>query len=199
MRPAMTIFLILLPYGAFGLLMLVTSATASLFSAAAICAAVILSDVARGRSVKVLGAGSAMIFAAVGGYVALIDPGMNSSAVKFAVDTGIFLISLMSIVIRRPFTLQYAIEAVDAETAGMTGFIRANYVITWAWTGAALLMMVGNIALIYAPNLPLWSGLLVAFAARNSAIYFTKWYPQYRKARYRKANCAVPAALHGVA
>jgi hypothetical protein len=45
-------------------------------------------------------------------------------------------------------------------------------------------MMVGNITLIYVPSLPLWSGLLIAFAARYSAIYFTKWYPQYRKAKY---------------
>ena len=26
--------------------------------------------------------------------------------------------------------------------------------------------------------------LLIAFAARNSAVYFTKWYPEYRKAKY---------------
>ena len=24
----------------------------------------------------------------------------------------------------------------------------------------------------------------IAFAARNSAVYFTRWYPQYRKAKY---------------
>jgi hypothetical protein len=193
----MTIFLILAPYGAFAFLMLVTSAAVSLFAAAAICLAVIASDVARGRSVKILGAGSVMIFVVVGGYVTLIDPEMNDAAVKLAVDTGVFLISLMSIVIRRPFTLQYAIEMVDAETAAMPGFIRANYIISWAWTGAALLMMAGNIAMIYVPNLPFWSGLLVVFAARNSAVYFTKWYPQYRKAKSRKAHAPPPAALRG--
>jgi hypothetical protein len=73
---------------------------------------------------------------------------------------------------------------VDAETAKIPGFITANYLITLAWTGASLLMMIGNIAMIYVPNLPLWSGLLIAFAARNSAMYFTKWYPGYRKAKY---------------
>ena len=103
---------------------------------------------------------------------------------KFSVDTGIFLVSLLSIVIRHPFTLQYALEVVDAETAKVPGFMRANYIITWAWTAAALLMMIGNIAMIYVPDLPLWSGLLIAFAARNSAVYFTKWYPEYRKAKY---------------
>jgi hypothetical protein len=180
----MTIFLILAPYGAFAFLMLVTSAAISLFSAVAICLAVIAFDVVRGRSVKILGAGSVIVFAAVGGYVALVDNGLSVSAVKFAVDTGIFLVSLLSIVIRHPFTLQYAREAVDAETAQLPGFLHANYLITWAWTAAALLMMLGNIALLYVPGLPLWSGLLIAFAARNSAVCFTKWYPQYHKAKY---------------
>ncbi|MEP6836566.1 MAG: hypothetical protein ABJA75_00825 [Bradyrhizobium sp.] len=180
----MTIFLILAPYGAYATLMLLTSAAVSLFVAAAICLAVIAFDMARGRSIKILGAGSVMVFSAVGGYVALLDSSLSNSAVKFAVDAGIFLVSLSSIMIRFPFTLQYAREAVDAETAKLPGFLRANYIITWAWTGAALLMMVGNIALIYVPGLPLWSSLLVAFAARNGAVYFTKWYPEYRRVKY---------------
>ena len=62
------------------------------------------------------------------------------------------LISLLSIALRLPFTLQYAREAVDAETAKLPGFLRANYIITWAWTGAALLMMIGNIAMLYVPE-----------------------------------------------
>lgn len=180
----MTIFLILAPYGAFAFLMLLTSAAVSLFTGAAICLAVIAFDVVRGRSLKILGAGSVVVFSAVGGYVTLIDPHLGVSGVKFAVDTGIFLVTLGSIVIGKPFTLQYAREVVDAETLSVPGFMRANYIITWAWTASMLLMMIGNVALIYVPGLPLWSGLLIAFAARNSAVYFTKWYPEYRKAKY---------------
>ena len=180
----MTIFLILAPYGAYAALMLVTSAAISLFAAAVICMAVIAFDIARGRSIKILGVGSVIVFGAVGGYLTLVDPTLSTSAVKFAVDVGIFLVSLGSIVMRAPFTLQYAREVVDAETAKLPGFLRANYIISWAWTGAALLMMIGNIALIYVPGLPLWSSLLIAFAARNSAVYFTKWYPEYRRVKY---------------
>jgi len=182
----MTIFLILAPYGAFALLMLVTSAAASLFAGAAICLAVIAFDHARGRSLKILGAGSVVVFSAVGGYVTLIDHELSISGVKFAVDTGIFLVTLTSIVIGKPFTLQYAREVVDAETTKYPGFMKANYIITGAWTASMLLMMAGNVALIYVPGLPLWSGLLIAFAARNSAVYFTRWYPEYRKAKYGK-------------
>src|SRR6266481_4632053 len=146
----MTIFLILAPYGAFTLLMLVTSATVSLF-------------------------------AALGFYLTLVDPGLSNSAVKLAVDAGVLAISLTSMAIRRPFTRQYALEVVDAETAKLPDFMKANYIITGAWTGAFLLMMIASVLMIYVPGLPLWSGLVIAFAARNSAAYFTKWYPQYRR------------------
>ena len=131
-------------------------------------------------------AGSVVVFTLVGSYVALVDPDLSVSAAKFAVDTGIFLVTLGSIVMGKPFTLQYAREVVDAETLKVPGFIKANYIITSAWTLSMLLMMAGNVALIYVPGLPLWSGLLIAFAARNSAVYFTKWYPEYRKAKYGK-------------
>ena len=181
----MTIFLILAPYGTFALLMMVTSAAVSLFATAAICLATIAVEcIVRGRSVKILPAGAVVTFATVGSYVLLADPGMSASVVKFSVDTGMLLVILASIAIRRPFTLQYATEEVDAETAKLPGFIRANYIISWVWAASMVAMMIGNVALIYVPGLPIWSSLLVAFAARNSAIYFTKWYPEHRKAKY---------------
>ena len=193
----MTIFLILAPYAAFALLMLATSAALSLFASATICLAVIGFDMVRGRSIKILGAGSVIVFTAVGLYVALVEPDISHSAVKLAVDIGIFLIALASILIRRPFTLQYARETVDDGIAQLPAFIRANYIITWAWTGSMLLMMIGNVATIYVPGLPLWSSLLIAFAARNSAVYFTKWYPEYTKAKYATPP-ASPNALSGI-
>jgi hypothetical protein len=188
----MTVFLILAPYAAFSLLMLATSAAVSLFAAAALCLMVISHDIARGRSIKILGAGSMVLFAALGAYLTLIDSSLSSSAVKLTVDAGVFTISLTSIAFRFPFTLQYALEMVDPETAKLPGFTRANYVITSAWTGAFLLMMIANGLMICVPGLPLWSGLVIAFAARNSAAYFTKWYPAYRRAKY-----APPAAPAG--
>jgi hypothetical protein len=184
----MTIFLILAPFGAFAVLMLVTSAPIALFASAAICLAVIGFDVLKGRSIKMLVAGCVVLFTGLGAYVTLIDPDMSPSAVKLTTDIGVFLISLTSLIIRKPFVLQYALEAVDAETAKLDGFMKATYTITWAWTGAFVLMMLGNILTIYIPGFPLWSGLVIAFAARNSAAYFTTWYPQYRKAKYGAAT-----------
>jgi hypothetical protein len=117
---------------------------------------------------------------------------LSSSAVKLGVDAGVLAISLASLAIRQPFTLQYAREAVDTETAKLPGFLTANYVITWAWSAAFLLMVIANVLMIYVPGLPLWSGIAIAFAARNTAVYFTKWYPQYRRAKF-----GAPAASAG--
>jgi hypothetical protein len=188
----MTIFLILAPYGVYTSLMLVTSATVSMFAASAIFVATIAVDVARGRSVKILPAGSMILFVGIGLYLVLLNPALSALAVKVSVDVGIFIISLGSMLVRRPFTLQYAIESVPAEIAAMPGFLRANYMITGAWTAAALLMLASNIVLLYVPGLPIWTSLAVAFAARNSAIYFTKWYPEYRRIKYGAPAGALP-------
>ena len=179
----MTIFLILAPYGAFAMLMLVTSATLSLLAASAVCLATIAVDHVRGRSLKILPASSAILFAGIAAWLTMIDPSLSDKAVRLAVDVGIFAVSLGSMLVGRPFTMQYALESVPAEIAAMPGFSRANYVITAAWTVATLLMLLANAAILYVPGLPIWLGLAVAFAARNSAVFFTKWYSAHRRAQ----------------
>ena len=91
-----------------------------------------------------LGAGSVVVFSGIGAYVAVVDPNLSQSAVKLAVDVGVLAISLGSLMIRKPFVLQYALEEVDAETAKLPDFLKATTIITWAWTGACVLMIVGN-------------------------------------------------------
>jgi hypothetical protein len=76
----------------------------------------------------------------------------------------------------------------------MPGFRRANYVLTLAWTGAFVLMLIANLLTVYLPGLPFWVGLGIGFAARNSALHFTKWYPKYRRAKYPLAAAAMPTA-----
>lgn len=186
----MVLFLILLPFAALAGLMLVTSSAVSLFVAGTIALAVVMRDVIAGRSIKMMSAGSALVLLGVGCYVTLVDPHASSMTVRVAVDVGVLAVALTSLAIRKPFTLQYGYEAVDAETAARPGFLRANYVLTWAWTGAFVLMLVANLAMVYVPGLPLWVGLVIAFAARNSAAYFTRWYPQRLRARLADTTTA---------
>src|ERR1700736_1018768 len=180
----MKIFLILTPSAAFTTRMLVASASLSLFAAATLALAIIVYDLIRGASVKMLMAGSVLLFTALGCYDIASDGNWSSVAVRLAVDGGLLMIALLSILIRVPFTLQYARESVEHEITLLPGFLLANYIITWAWTGAFMLMLIADILMIYMPSLPLWVGIAIAFAARNSAVYFTRWYPKYRRAKY---------------
>src|SRR4051795_9409895 len=109
----MTIFLILAPFATFAALMLVAPAPLSLFAGAALAAATIGYDLYRGRSIKMLAAGAVTMFAALGAWIALIDGSWSATEVRLAVDLGALAIALISILIRRPFTLQYARETVD--------------------------------------------------------------------------------------
>jgi hypothetical protein len=188
----MMIFLILAPFGAFATLMVVTSATVSLFAGAGVAAATIAYDLARGGSIKMLAAGSLVLFSALGCYIAFVDSSWSNPTVRLAVDGGVLVIALASILLRFPFTLQYAREVVDAETRKLPGFLRANYVITWAWTAAFVLMVITNVLMIYLPSLPLWAGIAIALAARNSAAYFTKWYPKHRREMAAKQALSGP-------
>lgn len=180
----MATFLILAPFGFFAMLTLVASAATSLFAAAALSLGIVVWDVARGGSVKMLAVGATLLFAAIGGYVTLIDASWSLTALHLAVDLGLLAIAVLSLAIRSPFTLQYAREQVDAEITRLPGFLAANYVITWAWTFAFVLMLLADMLVMFVPGLPLWIGFAIAFAARNAALYFTRWYPQYRRAKY---------------
>ena len=188
----MASFLIIAPFGAFAILMMVSSVAISLFAAAALSLGIVVWDVIRGGSLKMLAAGSVLIFSALGCYITLVDGNWSAVAVRLAVDVGLLSIVLLSLAIRLPFTLQYAREMVDAETSKLPGFMKANYILTWAWAGAFVLMLVADMLIIYMPSLPLWIGFAVAFAARNSAVAFTKWYPQYRRAKYGEVKPAEP-------
>ena len=180
----MTTFLILAPYGAFALLTMVASAATSLFVSAAICLAVIAFDIKRGRSIKLLGAGTALIYTALGCYQVFGDAPLSNLAAKMAVDSGLLLVGLFSLAIGKPFTLQYAREMADIETANLPAFVTANYIITSVWVVAFLLMLLANWLLFKLPDVPLWSGLVIALVIRNPALYFSKWYPAYLQRKY---------------
>lgn len=189
----MALFLTLTPFAAFATLMLLTTVTASLAVAAAIGLGLIGWDMFRGRSLKVLTAGSAALFLAIAGYHLLARHELDPTTVRVIIDTGLLTIALGSVAIRKPFTMQFAREVVEPRLHGEPRFIRTNYVLSLVWSGAFVLMLLGDVASIYLPGTPLWVCAAIAFAARNSATYFTQWYRKHVRAEIT-ASTAMPAA-----
>ena len=172
----MSFFVILSPFIVLASLLTVTTASVSLFAGTAVALVLIGADFWRGREVKMLGVGSVAVLGGLGAYLGLIAHAWSDFSVRLAVDVGMLAIALGSIAIRKPFTLQYAREQVDAATTLEPAFLRVNYTLTWVWVAAMVLMLIADIFMIYFPHLPLWLGVAAIFAARNAAVTFTKWY-----------------------
>lgn len=177
----MTLFLILAPFATFATLMMLTSVKISLVLSAVVALGIVSWDFLNGRSVKMLSAGAVVLFVALCGYH-LLATELSPTAARLVVDSGVVAIALGSIAIRLPFTMQYARERVDAETQQQPRFVRVNYILTWAWSAAFVLMLAVDLMTVYLPSVPLWICAAIAFVARNGATYFTKWYPKHVRA-----------------
>ena len=178
----MALFLILAPFATFATLMTLTSVKVSLAAAAAIGFGLVGWDLFKRRPLKMLTTGAMILFVGLCLYHLLAKDELNPVTVRLIVDTGVLAIALGSIAIRKPFTIQYAREVVAAEVYTQPRFIKTNYILTWVWSAAFVLMLAADIVSIYLPSMPLWVCAAIAFAARNSATYFTQWYPKHVRA-----------------
>jgi hypothetical protein len=89
---------------------------------------------------------------------------------------------LISMAIRRPFTIQYAQQTVPRELWGSPEFVRTNYVITGAWAAAFAILVIADLIMVYEPTLPPRVSVIATIAALVGAVKFTSWYPEHRRA-----------------
>jgi hypothetical protein len=177
----MTLFLILAPFATFATLMMLTTVKISLAAAGLVALGIFGWDIVKGRSVKMLSTGAVVLFGVLFGYHQVAATELHPTIVRLIIDGGVLAIALGSIAIRLPFTLQYARERVDAEIQQQPRFLRINYILTWAWSAAFVLMLAVDVVAIYLPSIPLWICAAITFVARNSATYFTQWYPKHAR------------------
>jgi hypothetical protein len=151
--------------------------------AAALVAAVLLGRdwLTPGRSLKFLEIGTFILFGSLALYAVLFAPAWSIIAVRLYVDSGLLLVVLFSIAVRRPFTLQYAREQVAAELWNSPAFVRTNYVITMVWALAFVIMVIADLVLLYVPAWPPRFGIIATILALVGAIKFTGWYPERAK------------------
>ncbi len=170
------------PFVVFAVLSRFVAPSISLWAAAAISAVLILREKMRGASIKILEAGTFFLFALLGIYAAVKGGGWDIPMVRTVVDGGLLLIILLSMLVGRPFTLQYAREQVPVSVQSSPTFVKTNYILTAVWALAMAIVVVADLAMHFLPSLPLRLEILVMLAALGGAFWFTKWYPsQLRK------------------
>lgn len=179
----MGILLAFAPFIAFAVVDRLVGSTEGLFAGFAVSAFLLIRDwLSPERTPKLLEIGTAVLFGTLALYTLLARPVWSIMGVRLVVDAGLLLIVLVSLAIRKPFTLQYAREQVPQESWTSPEFLRTNDVITSVWALAFAAMVAADWVLLTMPDVPPKFGIIATVLALVGAVKFTGWYPDRRRA-----------------
>jgi hypothetical protein len=137
---------------------------------------------AAGSKGKLLDLAAVAFFAVLVGLELVVGPSTQTWLERWSGEISnvmIVLVALGSVVLRRPFTLQYAREMTDRENWDSPLFVHINYVLTWVWIGSFVITAAvgwyGDGPLHQPDNV--WTNWIVSIAVLIFAIRFTDWYP----------------------
>ncbi len=138
------------------------------------------------RHLRILDAGSTVIFGLLALYDGFIQPSLPVETVKLVVDSGLLALALASLAARQPLTMHYAREHVPWQRWDDPGFVRTNYVLTLAWTLAFAIMAAADAAAVFGRIIPVSLDMAAGLCTLAIAIIFTARYPVFL--RQRRAN-----------
>jgi len=179
----MSILLSLTPFAVFFVLMRLHSPVAGFAAAFAVSAILCVHERVSGRTVKILEIGSLLLFGLLLAYTWLAGPAWTVATVRLAVDAGLLAIVLVSLAIRRPFTLQYARETVPEQFWEMPTFMAANRAISGVWAGAFAALCAADALAEWVPAVPIWVDVAGSVLAFVVAVWFSRWYPRVVRQR----------------
>lgn len=93
------------------------------------------------------------------------------------------LIAWISILVRQPFTIQYAKEQVSADKWQHPIFLKINYLLTMVWGVIFLIHIFLHIIKIYYPLFNGWLFECISYIPSIFGIWFTVWFPKWYKSR----------------
>ena len=154
---------------------------ASLLGLAAIIV-VIARDRKNGRCLKYLQAGTLVFFVLLAVAVPVLGRQIISKYVNIAGNSAILLIVFFSILLRRPFSIQFVREQVPQSIWHDPHFIHNNYVISWFWFFILLFNFMLTFLKHYALlNIPSWLNVSLHIFNCVAGIKLTHWYLRRQK------------------
>ncbi len=160
------------PFAVFALLDRLVGGVAPYLGAAVVAALLLALDL-RARSVKLLDVGTVTLFGGLGLYKLVTGVAWTTLDAGLRIDLGLFAIVAGSLLVRRPFTLQYAKEQTPPEVWARPAFMRINYAITAVWAASFAAIVLSDLGMMYAGE-PRAIDTLVSVAAIGSALLYTR-------------------------
>lgn len=174
----MNLLLAFAPFVAFAVVDRLVGSFPGLCAGAAASLVIIARElVVAGRQPKLLEIGTCLLFVGLAIYAWVQEPDWSVIAVRLLVDMGLLIIVIFSLLVGRPFSAQYARDAVPKEYWESSDFKNTNFVISAVWALAFLIMVLAELALLFIPDMPHRLGIIVIILALGGAFKFTGWYP----------------------
>lgn len=101
---------------------------------------------------------------------------------------GLAIIAWTSLILRRPFTIQYAMESVSEDKWRHPLFLKINYILTSVW-GVIFLAGLGlNVIRLYYPGFSAWSYELISYLPSIFGVWVTTWFPDWYREKIKIKN-----------
>jgi hypothetical protein len=138
---------------------------------------VTIRDFMESPSLRLLDAGSFALFALLALGRGFLDPNLSLAAVRFIAALSLFLLLGLPLVLKRPFSADYA--RLDEREAGWPPalFLRVNILVSGVWVTAFAVMAAADGAVAFDAELPLYGSIAISVAALAAAVTFTLRYP----------------------
>jgi hypothetical protein len=140
---------------------------------------VTIRDFVESPSLRLLDAGSFLLFALLALGRGFLDPNLSLALVRFIAALSLLLLLGLPLAVRRPFSVEYA--RLDPREAGWPPhlFLRVNYQVSAAWTAAFAVMAIADGTVAFETGVPLYGSIAVSVIALAAAITFTLRYPAH--------------------
>ena len=179
----MGLLLAFAPFIAFFALVRLISPFAGLIAALVVSLVLCGRMMLRREAVKTLEIGTLVLFAALVLWTIVIGTEWSIARVRLAVDAGLLAIVVISLLVGRPFTLQYARERVPEPLWNTPQFLATSRIVALVWAGAFAVLVAADAAAEYVPEIPVRADVWASVAALVGAFWFTGWYPDQVRRR----------------
>ncbi len=170
------ILITFIPWFLFWLILALHKAEPAALAGCAAAIAVIIVNFARGKSIKLLQVVTLLFFIVLSALALICDLESFSIWVRVSNVLLLALVTLLSILSGKPFTLQYAREQTAKDRWHDPEFIRINYAISWVWFFAFILCLIVPIAKLFGFQPPKAFGPIFSISIVLAAIKFSLWY-----------------------
>ncbi len=142
---------------------------------------IIIFDVWKKYSIKILQLGTLIFFFIIAILAFVVNLDWLGRWVNPIGTIALALIMFISIIIKKPFTLQYAKETTPIVKWKSPQFIRVNYIISWVWF--IMLFINSFFSVLFTTILPvkIWVNWTISLSCFGVAIAFTQIYRNHIK------------------